>query len=124
VFFGSNQSGLGCVWTDIAPNYSSSLNSLGNTFGSVAGILGPIVVAACTSTWPGVAGWRVAFLITFLLSCVTLALWFHFVKAELIDEINSPTPLPAAPVAPALSSLSVKTDEFVIESQEEQETEV
>ena len=29
VFFGSNQSGLGCVWTDIAPNYSSSLNSLG-----------------------------------------------------------------------------------------------
>lgn len=29
VFFGANQSGLGCVWTDIAPNYSSTLNSIG-----------------------------------------------------------------------------------------------
>lgn len=38
VFFGSNQSGLGCVWTDIAPNYSSSLNSLG-TYNAVTALL-------------------------------------------------------------------------------------
>lgn len=33
--FGANQSGLGCVWTDIAPNYSSSLNSIGRYYYSV-----------------------------------------------------------------------------------------
>ena len=91
IFFGSNQSGLGCVWTDIAPNYSSSLNSLGNTMGSVAGILGPIIVSACIETWPGVAGWRAEFFITFSLSCASLLLWFRFVKAEIISVLNSPS---------------------------------
>lgn len=142
--FGANQSGLGCVWTDIAPNYSSSLNSIGkpcvlywllvamcimgerylrsygwygqfkllqmvywwppwqcfpnlfytgNTIGAVAGILGPIIVAACTDTWPNDGyGWRVAFFITFALSCVSLILWFRNVKAEIVPVLNSPLP--------------------------------
>lgn len=91
MFFGSNQSGLGCVWTDIAPNYSSSLNSVGNTVGAIAGILGPIIVAQCTEAWPNHGeGWRVAFFITFLMSCVTLSLWFWVVKAEILPALNNP----------------------------------
>jgi MFS family permease len=63
----------------------------GNTIGAIAGILGPIIVAACTDTWPEHGyGWRVAFFITFALSCVTLALWFLAVKAEILPVLNSP----------------------------------
>ena len=29
VFYAAAQSGLGCIWSDVAPLYSSSLNSLG-----------------------------------------------------------------------------------------------
>lgn len=64
---------------------------IGNTIGAVAGILGPIVVAACTDAWPARGeGWRVAFFITFALSCVTLTLWFLSIKAEIVPVLNSP----------------------------------
>jgi predicted MFS family arabinose efflux permease len=50
-------------------------------------------VATCTDTWPDHGyGWRVAFFITFALSCVTLALWFMTVKAEILPVLNSPRP--------------------------------
>ena len=32
VFFGACQCSLGCSWTDAAPNFSSSFNSLGNYY--------------------------------------------------------------------------------------------
>jgi MFS family permease len=67
------------------------LLTTGNTIGAVAGILGPIIVAACTDTWPQQGkGWKVAFFITFVLSCITLTLWFLFVKAEIHPVLNSP----------------------------------
>ena len=39
----------GCAFLDISPNYSSSLNTLGNTMGALAGLSSPIVVAALVS---------------------------------------------------------------------------
>lgn len=63
----------------------------GNTIGALAGILGPIIVAWCTETWPeNGEGWRVAFFITFLLSCASLVLWFAMVKAEILPALNNP----------------------------------
>lgn len=35
-----------------------------NTVGAIAGIVGPIIVSAFVSAWPGVWGWRLAFLLT------------------------------------------------------------
>ena len=64
MFYGSNQSGLACIFSDIAPLYSTSLNTLGNTMSAIAGIVGPIIVSAFVSAWPGVWGWRLAFLLT------------------------------------------------------------
>lgn len=44
---GAAQSGLGCAYSDVSPTYSSALNSVGNTVGALAGIVGPIVVSLC-----------------------------------------------------------------------------
>lgn len=63
----------------------------GNTIGALAGILGPIVVAWCTEAWPEHGeGWRVAFTLTFLMSCASLLLWFGMVKAEILPALNNP----------------------------------
>jgi len=35
VFYAAAQSGLGCIWSDVAPLYSSSLNSLGKNMGRI-----------------------------------------------------------------------------------------
>eukprot|EP00601_Ochromonadales_sp_CCMP2298_P008990 CAMPEP_0173197612 /NCGR_PEP_ID=MMETSP1141-20130122/16258_1 /TAXON_ID=483371 /ORGANISM="non described non described, Strain CCMP2298" /LENGTH=548 /DNA_ID=CAMNT_0014122373 /DNA_START=228 /DNA_END=1874 /DNA_ORIENTATION=+ len=94
VFFGAAQAGLGCSWTDIAPLYSSSLNSLGNTVGAVAGILGPLIVAACTEAFPGKAGWRVAFFLTFALSCTVIGVWLRVIRAQIVPALNTPMALP------------------------------
>lgn len=40
---------IGCAFLDISPNYSSSLNTLGNTMAALAGLASPIVVAALVS---------------------------------------------------------------------------
>mmetsp|Transcript_8444 Transcript_8444/g.14015 ORF Transcript_8444/g.14015 Transcript_8444/m.14015 type:complete len:568 (+) Transcript_8444:51-1754(+) len=93
VFYGAAQAGIGCAYTDAAPTYSSSLNSLGNTMGAMAGILGPIIVAACTEEWSGVYGWRVAFYITFALSCAIVAVWFRVMTADIVPALNTPARL-------------------------------
>lgn len=66
---------------------------LGNTCGAVAGIVGPIVVSACVDAWPGLAGWRVAFLFTFGLCSVATMVWFRFIKAEIVPVLNTPASL-------------------------------
>lgn len=70
-----------------------SLVYTGNTVGAVAGIVGPIVVSGCVDIWPGAWGWRVAFLLTFGICSVATALWFRFIKAEIVPELNTPATL-------------------------------
>eukprot|EP01032_Pedospumella_encystans_P007676 gene7676-9182_t len=93
VFYAAAQSGLGCIWSDVAPLYSSSLNSLANTIGAVAGIVGPIVVSAFVEAWPGVWGWRMAFLLTGGMCTVAMTLWYKYIKSEIRPELNTPAPL-------------------------------
>lgn len=91
--FGAAQAGIGCIWTDVSPLYSSQINAIGNTVSAIAGVAGPIVVSALVTTWPGVWGWRAAFLLTFGLSALFTALWFHYIKAEVVVALNTPATL-------------------------------
>jgi ACS family sodium-dependent inorganic phosphate cotransporter len=91
LLLGASQSGLGCAYSDVAPNYSSALNSIGNTIGAVAGIVGPIAVASFISSYPDPWGWRGAFLLTFLLAVVALVFWAKFQTSFPVPELNSST---------------------------------
>lgn len=74
-------------------NPSSTLFSVANTIGAVAGIVGPIVVSAFVEAWPGVWGWRMAFLLTGGMCVVAMSLWYKFIKSEIRPELNTPAPL-------------------------------
>lgn len=89
---GSVQCGIGCAYTDVAPNFSSSLNTIGNTLGAVAGIVGPLVVAFLTEELPFLWGWKLTFFLTGLMSTVALILWSVFMTAEIIPILNTPLP--------------------------------
>jgi MFS family permease len=91
--FGAGQSGVGCAYSDVAPNYSSSLNSIGNTIGSIAGIVGPIVVAAFISDYPDPWGWRGAFILTLGISLSALIPWLFFQTSLIVPELNLPRKL-------------------------------
>lgn len=47
--FGAIACGFNCSFTDVAPRYSSLLNTIANTCGAVAGMMGPLLVAALTT---------------------------------------------------------------------------
>lgn len=66
---------------------------MGNTIGAVAGIVGPIVVSGFVVEWPGSAGWRAAFLLTFGMSVVAFGTWYTFIKAEIVPALNTPVRL-------------------------------
>jgi MFS family permease len=83
-------SGLGCAYSDVAPNYSSALNSVGNTIGSIAGIVGPIVVSEFTTAYEGSWGWRLAFFLTFFQAAVALVFWVIYQTSEPVPELNLP----------------------------------
>ena len=73
------------------------MNSIGNTVGATAGILGPIIVALLTTNigddsnnpW----GWRIAFLLTLFISMIVSIVWYIMIKAEIVNELNTPSPL-------------------------------
>lgn len=93
MLFGAAQAGIGCIWTDVTPLYSSQLNAIGNTVSAIAGVAGPIVVSALITAWPGVWGWRAAFLLTFLMSGCFTVLWVYVIKAEVVPALNTPATL-------------------------------
>lgn len=90
--FGAAQCGIGCAYTDVAPFFSSPLNSLGNTIGAVAGICGPIVVASFITQFEGAWGWRLAFFLTGVFSLISLTLWAIFMRHTIVPELNTPLP--------------------------------
>lgn len=121
MLFGAAQAGLGCIYTDIAPIYSSPLNSLGNTVGALAGIVGPIFVAQCTILFHttdvdnnhttdtdnnndgDIWGWRVVFLTIFILSLIAITLWMRFIRADIVPALNTPI----APPPPTTSATTI-----------------
>lgn len=90
-FYGAIQSGVQCSYSDVAPNYSSALNTIGNGLSAIAGLSGPLVVSALTDALPGQWGWRVAFFITFAQGIIALCFWYKFQTSEIVPELNNPT---------------------------------
>ena len=84
-----SSSGFLCAFLDIAPNHSALLNSIANTVGSVAGIVGPIVVGYLTTEYPGILGWRLVFMLTAAQCMLALVLWYYFQHSDIIPEINT-----------------------------------
>jgi MFS family permease len=89
---GAAQSGIYCSYSDVAPNFSSALNSVGNSIGAVAGIVGPLVVAAFTDSYEGVWGWRMFFFVTNIFVILSLISWSIYQTSVPVPELNTPTP--------------------------------
>jgi MFS family permease len=88
-FFGSVQSGIACAYIDISPNYSNTMNSVGNAIGAVAGFAGPIVVSVLITSFEGRQGWQLSFYLTALMCIVSLVFWKIFQTSEVIPVLNT-----------------------------------
>jgi MFS family permease len=92
-FFGASQSGVACSFLEVAPVYSSTLNTIANVFGSVAGIATPMAVSVLTTLFPkDMLGWRVMFWLTAMQSAVALVMWYRFQTSQVVEKLNSPRP--------------------------------
>jgi MFS family permease len=89
--YGAVQSGIQCAYSDVAPNYSSAMNTLGNFLSAAAGIAGPLVIADLLTSLGETWGWRVAFILTLAQCVLALILWYIYQTAEIIPELNNPT---------------------------------
>lgn len=90
-FYGSCQSGLACAFLDVSPRYSSTLNTVANVFGSLAGVMTPLVVSACTDRYSGVWGWRYVFLLTALQCVLSSILWYTYQTSSVVKVLNTPS---------------------------------
>ena len=89
-FFGAVQSGVSCAYLDISPNFSNTMNTVGNMVGAVAGIVGPIVVSICITVWEGRLGWQIAFFITAIMCIVALIAWAKWQTSDIVEVLNTP----------------------------------
>jgi MFS family permease len=89
-FFGANHSGIHCAYLDVSPNFSSIMNTVGNTGGAVAGLTGPLIVSAFTITFKGVWGWRAVFLLVYGLCILALTFWALFQTSSIVPVLNTP----------------------------------
>lgn len=64
----------------------------GNTLGAIAGIVGPIVVAAFTEEWTGIWGWRATFFLTAGFGAVSCLTWVLFQSSTVNPVLNTPLP--------------------------------
>lgn len=87
---GSAQSGIGCAYLEISPTFSSSLNTVGNTLSSIAGVAGPLVVSALVSNYDSLWGWRSVFFLTTFLNIISFTIWLMFYTANIVYDVNTP----------------------------------
>jgi MFS family permease len=89
-FFGAGASGLNCAFLDISPRFSSTINTIGNTVGAIAGLLGPILVSGLTTAIEGKWGWRLVFILTAGLGVISIIVWSIFQTSDIIPVLNTP----------------------------------
>jgi MFS family permease len=87
---GANNSGIACGYLDIAPRFSGNYNSVGNMLSAIAGILGPMVVAALLQAYGPDMGWSFSFLLTAGLSIIALGFWVVFQSSDINHKLNNP----------------------------------
>lgn len=88
-FFGASASGIACCYLEVAPNFSSMLNTLGNTVGAVAGLTGPLVVGILTTSFDSSLGWKLVFLLTFLQAAISLVVFYKYQSSVPVPELNT-----------------------------------
>ncbi len=88
---GASSTGLGCAFSDVAPNYSSALNTVGNTISAVAGIIGPLVISGLLQDYPGSWGWRYAFFVTAGQVAIALIMWYCYQTSQPVPALNEPS---------------------------------
>lgn len=89
-FFGAASSGISCCYLEVAPNFSSVINTIGNTVGAVAGVTGPLLVGILTTSFEGSWGWRLVFFLTLLQAIVTLIIFAIYQSSDVVPELNTP----------------------------------
>ena len=66
------------------------MNTMGNTLGAAAGILGPVIASELLVSFPGTQGWDILFIITAVQCFVGIVIWYMFAKSEVDDLLNTP----------------------------------
>jgi MFS family permease len=86
---GFQTSSMGVAYLDLLPRFSPMLNTIGNTLGAAAGIIGPVVASELIVSY-GVAGWNILFFITAAMSAIGVILWVFYGVSEIDDRLNTP----------------------------------
>jgi MFS family permease len=90
--YGASASGVVCCYLEMAPRYSSIMNTVGNCVGAFAGMAGPLIVGYLTTSFEDSStGWRLVFLLTLFQSCVALVLFHFFQSSEVVEILNRPS---------------------------------
>ena len=58
--------------------------------GGCAGIASPIFVAACTTRFEGIWGWRAVFFFTFIQCVIGVIIWAIWQVSDIIPKLNEP----------------------------------
>ena len=86
---GFQTSSMGVAYLDLLPRFSPMLNTIGNTLGAAAGIIGPVIASELIVLY-GVAGWNILFFITAAMSAIGVILWVFYGVSEIDDRLNTP----------------------------------
>lgn len=74
---------------DIAPNFSSEMNTIAIVFLSCAGFLTPMTVAYFQNNYSLTYSWQCVFYLTLCLSSFAIIIWRIFGRSEIIPELNN-----------------------------------
>ena len=88
---GFQTSGYAVGFLDLFPRFSPLMNTLGNTLGAGAGILGPVIASELLVSFPGTEGWDILFVITAAQCFLGIVIWYKFAKVDVDDLLNTPT---------------------------------
>jgi MFS family permease len=87
-FFGALQSGTPVGFMDIAPNFSSEMNTIATVFLSCAGFLTPLTVASFQRQYSEEFSWQGMFYLSFFICSFAVLVWRIFCISEIIPELN------------------------------------
>lgn len=89
-FLAISQCGINCVYLETSPRYSIILNSIGNSFASLGGVLSPLLVSYFTTRYEGIQGWRALFVFTNFICFISIYFWYKYQSSDIIPELNEP----------------------------------
>jgi len=90
-FFGFVVSGLACVFLEVSPNFSSTINTVANMVGAIAGFVGPLTVSLFLLIFESSElAWRMVFFLTSLFAVLSLLHWHIYQTSEVVPALNNP----------------------------------